>query len=327
MAGHIDRNARGDGHRVLGSLLFFCAMFFIILAFTGPLSQGFPSAGINNSTIANNLSSGGPNIYDPYNASNNNVVITPQPTPLPVQEITINISGYVVDSRGNRVPLAYVTLYNDGKVVNIYGNPSFSGDGQNGTVGYYSFVVHSPGNFTVEAEKSDIQLYNGTAGANASYDTGITLNVALAGYVFSPMITPIAATPVPTLIPTPLPTTVPTQAAADNSIISALRNPIILGPIAFIAIMAIGGFLILMGRRKPEKRVQDNRKSAVTPTPREDIKVSPEYYAEIEEMSNEDMARGLMDPAFLERVNRVAKQYGIGQSKVFYDLKKAAKKK
>ncbi len=327
MAGRIDRNDVGDGHRDLLSVLFFCAVICIILTSMGPSSQGFLAAGLNNSTVADNAGPGDSIMYDPYNASDNNVVVTPQPTPLPMQEITINISGYVVDSRGNRVPNAYVTLYNDGKDVNIYGNPSFSGDGQNGALGYYSFVVHSPGNFTVSAEKSDVFLYNGTAGANASYDTDITLNIALTGYVFSPVVAPETVTPAPTLIQMPAAPPAPARTSTDNNVIGSLWKPAILVPAVFIAILVVGAALILLGSRRPKKRMQSDRKSATTPRVRENSKISPEYYAEIEEMSKEDMAQALMDPAFLEKVNEVAKKYGIGQSKIFYDLKKAAKKK
>jgi hypothetical protein len=312
--------------------LLLLAIFIIIIinASSGPSSQGFPVAGLDNSTIVTNGSFGGFRVYLPENASNIDVIVTPLPTPLPMLPITIDISGFVLDALGNKVPLAYVTLYNNGDIVDISGNPMFSGDGTNNSVGYYSFVVRSAGNFTVEAEKSDIQIYNGTAAANVNYDSAISLDITLAGYVFSPMVTPTSIAPQPTIVSTPLPTTVPVKASADRDILSYLGNPLIIATVAFILILVCGVpliFIVFPGRSKPVTQAPADHKGSDKSLAREDPQISSGYQTDLDELSKVDMARGISNPVFLDQINLMAKKYGVSQSKIFYDLKKATRKK
>lgn len=64
-----------------------------------------------------------------------------------------NIIGNVHDTNDNGEPYANVTLWQDGKIVNIPENPQQTNDGRTSTIGNYNFMEVPPGNYIITADK------------------------------------------------------------------------------------------------------------------------------------------------------------------------------
>ncbi len=265
---------------------------------------------------------------DGYNASNN-VIINPTPTPIvyptPLPPSSM-LSGYILDSRGNKVPDAYVTLFIDSTIAPIDGNPAYIGNIQGSDVGAYSFSGLIPGNYSVKAEKDDIWLYNGTASIWILGNTDARLDVTLVNYVFSPRLSPTPE-PLPEEQPTILPIPVPsTTGDTEKSLIGSF-SPLIILPAIFGIIVIIGAIIFYRVNKRPasaQKAVKalPNKQAPVPGVSSIIFQAGPEYTRDIEELAAISSSSGMTDSGFIKKINEVAKKYGIDQNRLFYDIKK-----
>jgi len=251
-----------------------------------------------------------------------------------------SISGYILDINGNRVPQAFITLSKDGKIVNDH--EVFSADGVNGSIGEYGFTGLDSGNYTVTAEKADGQLfYNGTASVTLIGDVSIKLDVAINNYVFRPWITP---TPAPTIAPkvteAPEPTALPTATPSAPGLLGSFN---LLYVLAIIPLAIVGILFVIRSRKRPLKSSAVQK--SVTKAPGSSVQMinnkgisingktkanygvskllneNAEYRMEIEELIKKNTASGYTDIAVINKVNELAKKYGIDQNTIFYDMR------
>ena len=123
----------------------FCAIVASLSGPVGPM-KAHADTPLNNSTLIDNSS----------NISR---------CPTIDASTSYDIFGYVLDSKGNKVPNAHVLLYTSDSLERLSGNPIFSGNGDGDDPGYYGFSGIDFGNYTIRAETVDAlgNAYNGTA--------------------------------------------------------------------------------------------------------------------------------------------------------------------
>lgn len=265
-----------------------------------------------------------------------------------------DISGYILDSKGNKVPHAFVTLYKDGSILFTKGNPTFSDDGNKGKYGWYYFTGLAPGNYTMTAEiVGEIGTkYNGTAAVKRPNDAPSVVDITIKGYVFKPWINPTPVlTPIPTAVPImatqkPQVTAVPT-ASSGISWMAYIIAPI---PVAALGLLAVVQIRKRTSKKPLPKAKQvnpqfndSNTRHATTgyvvdvdPKKARQAKsmslrpqllyTDDEYTKEIENLVR-DIAEGYGDIAVLNKVNEIAKKYYIDQNTIFYDIKKVKGRK
>lgn len=261
------------------------------------------------------------------NASDS-VIIYDTPTPLPTQTpFSCSLSGYAMDSKGNKVAGAYVVLYRDNATAPIPGNPTYTASAPSG-YGEYHFTGLQPGKYTILAEKGDIFLYNGTASITLGSGVDTFLNIVIKGYAARPTLTP---TPMPVMaaltvpVVTALPVNNSTPGILDDALSKAREKA--LGPIAALFIIAIVGAAAMTLRDvlRPKKKTQlaVKKEPENTAAPRLQTNMADGgYTAEIRDLAAAIDSQGSGDIPTLNRINAMAKKYGIDQGKVFSDIKK-----
>ena len=112
------------------------------------------------------------------------------------------VQGTVTDRDGKPVPLATVTLYFNGTIVSLLGNPTYSDFD-----GIYQFRHVPPGLYGIEARRNDFS----TSFTISVKSSNLTQDFRLSGNTSAMAATP---TPAPTIAPTPVPTMEPTATPA-----------------------------------------------------------------------------------------------------------------
>jgi hypothetical protein len=249
------------------------------------------------------------------------------------------IWGYVIDSKGNGAPQAFVTLYNNGTQVRT--NPVFSGNGTGIPMGQYQFTGLAPGNYSVMAEIANgMQFFNGTAQYVLAINESKMLNVTISGYVVAPWLIP---TPAPTVEvqPTPLPqpsTVLPSLPAKNEPMI-----PVYVYTMAFVLAIIVIVIIWLLWRHNNKRapaaksdypgsmssqkawsvnthsaNIRDNMPMLNTS---KTFRTNIDYRHDIENLNYESVMNDYTDIAVINRVDRLAKKYSVDQVTIFQDLK------
>jgi hypothetical protein len=223
-----------------------------------------------------------------------------------------------------------VTLFIDSTIAPIAGNPSFAGNLSGSDPGEYHFSGLIPGNYTIKAEIGDIWLYNGTASIWVLGNTDARLDVTLQNYVLSPPASAIS-TAVPAEVPAALPIMTPTPHAVENSPGNSF-NPLLIIPVIFVMIIVIGVVIIYRTNKKSAPGQKIHKTLAYVPV-KPDVKqaapapnllqTGPGYASDIEELAALSFSNSTTDPNYIKKINDTARKYGVSQSKLFYDIKKA----
>ncbi len=133
--------------------------------------------------------------------------------------ISGSISGIIEDSKGNLIPYANVSLWQNGQLVRIPENPQQSGDGRGIALGSYNYYRVPLGQYTVTAEKEGHKL---SVSINL-VGNGVTADIALSDYTYNAPATP---TPTPGQSANPTnndqitPIDVPTQTSVSSPSVS-----------------------------------------------------------------------------------------------------------
>ncbi len=183
------------------------------------------------------------------------VAVEPTAEPLPFSGGTNTISGKVLDSSGNGIPGAKVTLYNavwvpyDYKAtdrVRIAGleNPQQTSDGSVLPAGAYVFTGIPSGAYTLTAEKGGISISENiqvTGGAT-------TKNLVISGYIEN-YSTP---TPLPSKTPTGWPTAAPTGAPGPDfgAVLFEVFRALLMGVIGVQLVVSIVVIAMQLTRRQ-----------------------------------------------------------------------------
>ncbi|CAJ38184.1 carboxypeptidase-like regulatory domain-containing protein [Methanocella arvoryzae] len=160
-----------------------------------------------------------------------------------------DITGFVLDSAGEPVPVAKVTLYQpvNGtmQVYPVAGNPTYSASNETGIPGAFALAGVPYGTYYLEASFADQ-----ASGINYTLDgSGQPVNVTIAGYTIAtpaptPTTTPTSAvSPSPTMIPTATETPAPTSSGDSG------RQVLWIGGLA-IALTIIIIAVVLLTRKK-----------------------------------------------------------------------------
>jgi len=248
-----------------------------------------------------------------------------------------DVYGYVYDSKGNKVPNAYVTIYyRDGPAMWLKDNPVFSGSYEE--QGYYGFYGVDVGNYTVKAEIVDRfgDLYNGTASAMKFDDRAVIADVTVPDYVYSPWISPTptpqpAAAQAPATI-TAIPSVIPT---AKDGFAGAI-NP--LYALAVSPLVVVGALLFMRNKKAPAVKSGQNvdlsrsqtllrdscrgARSNVISGLSEYFLMNEGYSSELEELVLSKIKYHYNDIAVIHRVEKISKKYGIELTVVYRDMKR-----
>ena len=250
-----------------------------------------------------------------------------------------DITGYVFDSRGNKVPNAHVILYFNDTSSRRTVSPTFSGNGDGNEPGWYGFMGIDLGKYTVTAEIVDTlgNVYNGTVQVKKLDDRPVNANVTIKGYVYSPW---VVATPTPTAIPvvietgaasaSPLPVPKDSGTGGISPLYALAASPVfIIGALVFMRHkkrpVTNDGFKYVDTRRSQTllgTNLGWNANTTRAPGLSQHFLTNARYSLELEELIQATIKHHYNDIAVIHRVEKISEKYGIDQFIIYNDIKR-----